>query len=314
MRIAMKRLLFACCALYLASGLARAEPPEVVASIKPVHAIASAVMEGVAQPKLLLDAGLSEHTAQLRPSQLEMLQKADLVLVVGAGLEAFLDHALEHPDLAEKPRLILAEVPGLELLPMREGGGWEVHLHEAGHAHDEESADHEGPDPHVWLDPRNAKRMGAALADRLGALDPSHADIYEANAARFGEAMDRLESELSASLAQVRDRPYIVFHDGYQYFEHRFGLTALGSIALAPEIAPGAKRLSDIRQRIREAKAVCVFGEPQFDTRYVTTVLEGTAARPGTLDGLGANLPTGPHAYEELLRRLARDLSNCLQG
>ena len=78
--------------------------------------------------------------------------------------------------------------------------------------------------------------------------------------------------ELDAALAPIRDKPFIVLHDAYRYFEDRFGLAAAGSITVNPERAPGVQRVTDIRDRVRELEGVCVFAEPQFDRRIVDVI------------------------------------------
>jgi len=298
--------------------------PRVVASIKPIHSIAASVMQGVGEPELLLDAAVSEHTATLKPSQVEALQNADLIVVVGDNLEAFFRKALENPEIAGKRALKLAEASGVKTLPVREGGVWEAHHHgegEGDHDHDEAAGEaheheheHEGPDPHVWMDPENAKAIAAAIAAELSKQDPQNAATYAANEKAFDAQMDALSKVIATELAPVKDKRFIVFHDAYQYFENRFGLAAAGSITLNPEATPGAKRLSDIHHRIEDTGSVCVFAEPQFEAKYVQTVVEGTKARTGTLDGLGARVKPGPAAYEEMMKAFTADLTQCLEG
>lgn len=181
---------------------------------------------------------------------------------------------------------------------------------ESGHDHGEE--DRHGRDAHVWLDPRNARAWVGAIAHELGAADPRNRGKYEANARALGARLDRLHQELKAALAPVRDAPYIVFHDAYQYLERRYGLNAIGSVSLSPEKQPGAARLVEIRRKIRATKSVCVFTEPQFRSGLVETIIRGTDARTGALDPLGASVPAGEDAYFTLLRTMAQSLRACL--
>jgi zinc transport system substrate-binding protein len=289
--------------------------PNVVVSIKPVHSIVAAVMQGVGEPELLIEASTSEHTAQLKPSQMESLTRADLIVVVGEGLEAFLHQALENPDVANRKIIELAEVKDIKTLPMRSGGPWEAHAHgdegEADHDHDHE---HGGIDPHIWMDPENAKMTAVAIAGELAAIDSANAEKYRSNAEAFGKEIDALAGELAKTVEPLKGKRYIVFHDAYQYFEARFGLDPAGSISVNPETTPGAKRLGEIRQRIKDTGSVCVFAEPQFESKYVATVADGTGARTGVLDGLGAGLAPGSGAYPALLKQFVKDLSGCLGG
>lgn len=309
------------------SSIAKAEAPRVVASIKPVHALAAAVMNGVAKPYLLVKGGASPHAYSLRPSEARRLAQANLVLWIGDELESFLVKPLA--SLARKATVVaLHDVKGIVLLKMREGGTWESHEHEADHdhgkktepkgTHDDDHAredehKHGEHDMHLWLDPHNGEAMVRAIAAALVKVDPEHARTYRRNAEATIARLEKLEKELGGMLAPVRKRRYIVFHDAYQYFEKRFGLSAVGSLTLTPERTPGAQRLAKIRARIKAAQVRCVFVEPQFAPRLVDTVIAGTNAKKGTLDPLGAAIPEGPDAYFVLLRTLGGSLRNCLQ-
>lgn len=165
---------------------------------------------------------------------------------------------------------------------------------------------------HLWLDPVNAQAMVRKIASALGAADPANAARYETNAGATIQRLQALTSEIRDMMAPVAGRPYIVFHDAYRYFEERFGVPATGSITVSPEVIPGAARLREIRGKIQEVEAVCVFAEPQFEPRLVRTVTEGTDARVGELDPLGASIADGPDLYFDLIRGLASSLSECL--
>jgi zinc transport system substrate-binding protein len=153
-----------------------------------------------------------------------------------------------------------------------------------------------------------------AMAQALGDVDPGNRTRYQANARTTIGRIEGLDADLKALLAPVRTVPYIVFHDGYQYFEKRYGLNAVGSITVSPERPPGARRLGEIRRKIDRLKAACVFGEPQFETGFVRTVSEGTKARIGVLDYIGIDQEPGPDAYLGMMRGLGRSLAACLGG
>jgi zinc transport system substrate-binding protein len=297
--------------------------PNVVASIKPVHSLVAAVMEGVAEPTLIVKGSASPHTYALRPSDAGALESADLVFWTGHGMELFLADALD--TLATKATIVeLAEAPGITLLPVREGGTFEAHAHEGeGEEHDhghaaeahEEAHDHEHGegDMHFWLDPENAKLMVTAIADALSTADPENAAAYAANAARENEQLDALAAELTATLAPVKDKPFVVFHDAYQYFENRFGLNVAGSVTVSPEITPGAQRIGELKAKVAELGATCVFAEPNFEPAIIASITEGSSAKSGVLDPEGGALAEGPDLYATLLRGLSASLVDCLQ-
>jgi zinc transport system substrate-binding protein len=319
-----------------AGGPVAAAEIDVVASIKPVHSLVASVMQGVGQPVLLVKGTGSEHSYSLRPSEALALEQAEVVFWVGETMETFLLKPLGA--LAGNAKVVeLWRTTGLTLLPTREGGMWEAHEHggedagaDAGHgaaeqpgAHGEEGADveaqhgaadhaHRETDMHIWLDPGNAKVLAAAIASALSDADPSNALIYQANAERLRQLLDELDGSLQDRLAAVADRPYVVFHDGYQYFEHRYGVNAVGAITINPTVRPSAQRLGEIHERLEELDAACVFVEPQFEPTLVDTVVEGTSAKKGVLDPLGAALDAGPAQYFELLNSLCDSLIDCL--
>jgi zinc transport system substrate-binding protein len=297
------------------STVALAEVPSVVTTIKPLHALVAAVMGDLGTPALIVKGAASPHSYSLKPSDAQALQAANLVFWTGHGLELFLEDSID--TLAPKATIVeLSKAPGIELLPPRETGTFEHHDHDeeehAGEAHADEHEHGEEQDLHFFLDPANAKVMVAAIADSLVAADPEHADTYRANAAKETADLDALIAETEASLAPIKDRPFVVFHDAYQYFEKRFGLNVAGSVTLSPEIAPGADRINEIRAKLKTLDAACVFAEPVFEPRIVNVLTEGTTAKQGVLDPEGANLDEGPGLYRQLIENLATSLKACL--
>jgi zinc transport system substrate-binding protein len=325
---------------------------DVVASIKPVHSLVAGVMEGVGEPTLLVKGTGSEHSYSLRPSEARALEQAEVVFLVGETMETFLtkplralaskakvielsqtpgltalptreggvweahEHGDEHASVdaghgegeqaeEHEEKGDYAEQHENEHAQEQEGGHGEAEHEAEGHAHGE-------TDMHIWLDPENAKVLAAAIASALADADPGNAAIYHANAERLRQRLEDLDRSLRDRLATVADRPYVVFHDGYQYFEHRYGVRAVGAITINPTVRPSAQRLGAIQERLEQLDAACVLTEPQFEPTLVDTVIEGTSAKKGVLDPLGAALDAGPDQYFELLKNLADSLVNCL--
>ena len=297
----------------LLTGTALAAP-DVVASTKPLHSLVSAVMGDVATPGLIVKGSASPHNYSLRPSDAAALESADIVFWTGHGMELFLADALD--TLSTNARVVeLAEAPGIALLPVREGGAFEAHSHGDDHDHDHDHSHdhgHDEGDMHFWLDPENAKLMVTEIAAVLGEADPDNAATYQANAEAELVRLDALTAELGETLAAVEGKPFIVFHDAYQYFETRFGLDVAGTVTVSPEAMPGAARIDELRAKVAELGATCVFAEPNFEPAIVRTIVEGTEAKAGVLDPEGAALTEGPDLYPELLRGLANGLVDCL--
>ena len=124
--------------------------------------------------------------------------------------------------------------------------------------------------------------------------------------------LDNLVAEVDAELEPVKGRGYIVFHDAYQYFEKRFKVSAVGSITVSPEVLPGAERVRELQEKVRDIDATCVFSEPQFEPKLVTTITENTNAGTGVLDPIGASIDDGPELYFTLIRNVAKSLKDCL--
>lgn len=290
-------------ALSTTGWAAAPQGPRVVVSIKPLHSLVAGVMQGVAEPQLLLQGGASPHGYVLRPSEARLLNEAQLVVWVGPQLESFLQRTLATLGGKARQLELATELESL-LLPTRSGGNWDADEHAHGHGHESPG----GRDQHLWLDPLLAKQIVEKTAAALTAIDPAHQSQYQHNAARLQQRLDQLHEQLKSRLAPVQKVPYVVFHDAYHYFEAAYGLNAVGSLTIDPERKPGAKRIREIRARIQTLQARCVFSEPQFEPRLVATVTEGSGARSGILDPIGAALPAGPEAYFLLLNSLADNL------
>ena len=343
---------------------ARAEVA-VIASIKPVHSLVSAVMAGVGEPHLMMRGAASHHGFDMRPSDAAKLQEAAIVFLIDEAMELGLAAAID--TLAPDARVIeLTAAENLVRRGLREGGTFEAdpfHVHEGdddhghghGHGHDDghaHSHDHErkhghshghshghghghshdhdhedghahghdddddhamGPfDLHVWLDPVNGEAMAHMIADTLSEADPANAATYEDNAHELIHRLEHLSEEIAAELESLHDRPFIVFHDGYRYFEERFGLAAAGSAVVSPDRSPGVRRIRELREKVGELGVVCVIDEPAFDRRLVNTVIEGSSVRAGTVDPMGAAIDPGPELYFALLRNMAGAFRDCL--
>jgi zinc transport system substrate-binding protein len=280
--------------------------PRIVTSFSLLQSLTAAIA-GTA-PETLVKGGGSPHTYAMRPSDARALEQADLVIWIGPDYEGFLERPVAA--LAGKARsLVLARAPGVSTLRTRSGGIWDSHDHGHGHSHGHKQANVDG---HMFLDPVNAKAFARAIAATLAEMDPANQARYRANAGALEARLGELDGELAAKLRPLAGRPFIVFHDSLQYLERRYGLTPAGSITVSPERRPSAQRLQRLRERIGRANAICVFAEPQFDAALVRTVVEGTRARTGTLDYVGAEMAPGADLYFNVMRGLAKDLSACL--
>jgi len=298
--------------LLMGTPQGQAELRVVVAS-KPAHSLAAAVLDGVAMPALLVDGPASPHSYAMRPSDARKINRADVFIRISETLEPFTAKIVRAlpPSVAV---VTLEEAPGLKLLPRRTGGASEPagHTHGGDHGHDGEPPGH--IDPHIWLDPDNAKAMVTIIAEVLAAREPDQSQRIRANADAVRRKLDDLARDLERELRPVAGKPFIVYHDAYQYLERRYGLRTAGSVTVDPDRPPSGRRLQDLRGRIRSAGVSCVFAEPHLQGRVAGALIEGTGTRLGILGPEGTMLPPGPDLYFELMRRLAQGLRACLSG
>lgn len=282
--------------------------PDVVVSLKPVHSLVASIMHGVGDPAVIVDGAASPHTYQMRPSDAVKLEGADIVFWVGPDMEKFLEKPLA--TLGAKAKIVeLDDAPGLIKLPTRESGTFEPH-DDGDEPHDDGSVEY---DLHLWLNTANAKAMAAMIEKTLVEADPSNAQVYAKNLANLDDRLDKLAADIKATLAPVKDKPFIVFHDAYQYFEKEFGVAVAGSITVSPESLPGAARIAEIHRKVEELKSTCVFAEPQFEPKLIRVVLEGTQAKTGVLDPEAGALAKGENLYSEMMMGIATSLRDCLE-
>ena len=306
---------------------------KVVASIKPIHSLASYLMEGVGTPNLIVDGYASPHGFAMKPSHAKMLQEADLIFWVGEGLENFLEKPLK--SIAKKAEKIeLLEVKGLKKLKFRERNifdGHDDHGHKEDkhkedghddHGHDEDGHKEDGHDdhgheghahgeydPHIWLDPENAKIILNEMVEHLVENDEKNASIYKSNLDKALKDIDKLLKKVKSELN--KDYKSIVFHDAYQYFEKRFNVNVLGAFTVNTDVLPGAEQLSEIREIIEHDKVSCVFSEPQFNPDIINAVAKDMNIKTGVLDPLGASLNPGKDLYFDLIKNMSKSFKGC---
>ena len=323
---------------------------KVVASIKPIHSLASYLMDGIGKPDLIVDGYASPHGFALKPSHAKMLQEADIVFWVGEDLENFLEKPLG--SIAKKAEKIeLLEIKGLTKLKFRERNIFEEHddhghddhakkeddhddHDKEGHkeddhdkeGHDEHGHDddhkkeghdehgHEGHahgeyDPHIWLDPMNAKVILSEMAEHLIENDPKNEAKYKANLKKAHKDLDKLTKKVKSELN--KDFKSIVFHDAYQYFEERFGINILGAFTVNTDVMPGAEQLAEIREVIEHDKVSCIFSEPQFNPDIIKAVAKDTNVATGVIDPLGATLNPGKDLYFDLIGNMSKSFKGC---
>ena len=313
----IKNLIFVLTLLiFSTSSISASEKISIITSVKPLHSIVDAIATNSDQVELLVTTNQSPHDYQLKPSQLKAMQNANIIFYFDDNFETFMSSAFDIlPPKVRKSSII--EKANLNLLQYRESGAWDKHLHEGDDGHDDHDAhkdEHvDDVNLHVWLDPENAKSIVNYVVKELTFINPKNHEIYEENGKRYIEKLNNLDAELKISLSGLQDKPFIVFHDAYQYFERAFNLNAVGSISLRDDIhSVSPNRIKEIKDKIKKTNAECVFREPQFSDRLINTIAEKADIKVGTLDPLGASLQNDKGLYFTLMRELADNFKKCL--
>ena len=300
---------------------------KVVTSIKPIHSLASYIMDGVGSPGLIVDGYNSPHSFQLKPSHAKMLEQADIIFWIGEDLENFLEKPLA--TIAKKAEKIeLLEIKGIKKLKFRERNIFEEHEghddhgddakkeEHDDHGHDakkEEHDDHDDHghgeyDPHIWLDPINAKVILNEITEHLIENDSKNAATYKSNLAKAKSEIDKLIIDVITETNT--DLSYVVFHDAYQYYENRFNVNILGAMTVNPDVMPGAEQIHEIHEVIEHDNVSCILSEPQFNPDIIKSIAKDTSVKTGVLDPLGANLKPGKDLYFDLIRNMSASF-NC---
>ena len=297
---------------------------KVVTSIKPIHSLASYIMDGVGSPGLIVDGYNSPHSFQLKPSHAKMLEQADIIFWIGEDLENFLEKPLA--TIAKKAEKIeLLEIKGIKKLKFRERNIFEEHeghddhgddtkkQEHDDHGHDAEKEEHDDHghgeyDPHIWLDPINAKVILNEITEHLIENDSKNAATYKSNLAKAISEIDKLIIDVITETNT--DLSYVVFHDAYQYYENRFNVNILGAMTVNPDVMPGAEQIHEIHEVIEHDNVSCILSEPQFNPDIIKSIAKDTSVKTGVLDPLGANLKPGKDLYFDLIRNMSASF-NC---
>ncbi|WP_146050894.1 zinc ABC transporter substrate-binding protein ZnuA [Citrobacter amalonaticus] len=309
-----KTFLFAALSAALLGSATQVASAAVVASLKPLGFIASAIADGVTDTQVLLPDGASEHDYSLRPSDVKRLQGADLVVWIGPEMEAFMEKSVSN--IPQNKQVTIAQLQDVKPLLMK-GGDDDDDDRDHGDAHSEKGDvhHHHGDyNMHLWLSPEIARASAVAIHQKLVELMPQSRTKLDANLKDFEAQLAAVDKQVGNELAPLKGKGYFVFHDAYGYYEKHYGLTPLGHFTVNPEIQPGAQRLHEIRTQLVEQKATCVFAEPQFRPAVVEAVARGTSVRMGTLDPLGTNIKLGKTSYPAFLTQLANQYASCLKG
>jgi zinc transport system substrate-binding protein len=270
--------LLALLALLCLGGAAGAANPEtgerevlsVFVSIPPQSHFVDQIAGNAAAVHVLVGPGRSPATYEPTPRQMALLAEADILFTVGVPFEAA---------WVERIRALNPELRIVETWPRAAPEARDVDAHaSAGHAHGA------GGDPHAWTDPQQVEAMCAAMRDALCASRPARCEEFTENLRRFAAALDSLDLEIRALLAEGTGRRFMVYHPAWGDFAAAYDLEQLAIEREGKE--PGARGLSRCIDEARAAGVRVIYVQPQFTADAAATVAEAIGARLESLDPL----------------------------
>jgi zinc transport system substrate-binding protein len=256
----------------------------VAVSINPLVSLASAVGGDRVEVVRLVPPGASPHTYEPTPSQVVMIGRADLVVLVGLGFEFWAEDLLSATRPSDGERLV-------------------VHLSETVEPID--------GNPHVWLDPVSAVSQVELIRDALVEVDPERGAIYTENAARFIGELQDLDQELVREIATWSQHSFVAFHPAWVYFARRYGLVQAAVVEETPGREPSPAELAGIIDTARRIGARAVFAEPQLPPGIAETLAEESGATVLFLDPLGGG--NAPSDYLGLIRYNVRTMAEAMK-
>ncbi|MBS9782042.1 MAG: zinc ABC transporter substrate-binding protein [Gammaproteobacteria bacterium] len=304
----MKKILLLIATMAIGSVSAK---PSVVSTIYPLQQIANAI---VGQPTdLINESHLSPHSYHVKPADIQKITDSDIVLWVGPALMPQLDKYIDKR-ADEKITLTATELPNIQLLESNHKHH-EHHDNEHHHEYHNNKGDNEHThemniDPHLWLSTDNAVVIAKSLTDSLIKLDKANTDSYQKNLQQFLTDVEKTKAKIIADFSHNPTPNYFVFHNAYAYFEKEFAVSYRGVITLYAGQIPKAKHLYQLSKQLKQMQKTCLFREPQFDSKIIKRLTDGTSVKIATLDPIGYEKDKNI-GYPMILENIAKQIIGC---
>ncbi|PPI86219.1 ABC transporter substrate-binding protein [Marinobacter maroccanus] len=282
----------------LISGALQAEP-RIVTSIKPVELIVSAIATEDMQTTSLVPPGSSPHNYTMKPSQRRALENADVIFWVGPDMETFLNRLLAGQEFSNRT---------VALTDAEHVSGEEHHNEGHGHGHDHG----DGEDPHIWLDPELAIEMAETIRDALSALDGVDAAALNKNLEQFKVSVRQTDANIRDRLAPAHEISLFAYHDAFTRFAEHYGMKLDGVLTLNPELSPGARHISEVQEKLRNATHPCLLTEPQFNRQWWRSITENLDVTFSTWDPLATDIKATPEGYNDFQQSIVDAVLKCL--
>ena len=277
--------------------------PNIVVSIKPIHSIVSTLMNGVSKPQLLLKSNESAHTFHIKPSQLNLLSNADLLITIGDNFESGLSKVLRNID--ENVRLNLSEIKELQIYDFRDHN-------EIGHDEHDEHDEHY-KDLHLWLDIDNVQIIANKISQRLIEIDPSNKEKYNTNFLELESKLSQLKEEIQFQLEPIKSTPFAIYADILQYFEKNFDLNKPVIIAPYHGARLSINRVIKAKNKMKNQKTRCLIYGSENTSKQINVLTEGLDIKAHSVDILGVKLEPGSEQYFDLMKEISNQLASCLE-
>ena len=248
----------------------------VLTSFYPMYDFACKIGGDCIDVTNMVPSGTEPHDWEPSTNDLKNLEKADVFTYNGADMEPWAD------DLLVSRSDTLRVVEASENVELRTTDG------EHEHAHEHEDADHHHGDfdPHVWLDPENAKIEMEAIRDALCAADPEHSTVFQSNYEKYAAELDALDAEFREKLAPLPNRTIVVAHEAFGYLCDAYGLTQVGIEGLSPDSEPDPGRMAEVIDFVREHSISTIFFEELVSPKVAEAIASETGAQAKMLSPL----------------------------
>lgn len=248
----------------------------VLTSFYPMYDFACKIGGDCIDVTNMVPSGTEPHDWEPSTNDLKNLEKADVFIYNGADMEPWAD------DLLVSRSDTLRVVEASENVELRTTDG------EHEHAHEHEDADHHHGDfdPHVWLDPENAKIEMEAIRDALCAADPENSTVFQSNYEKYAAELDALDAEFREKLAPLPNRTIVVAHEAFGYLCDAYGLTQVGIEGLSPDSEPDPGRMAEVIDFVREHGISTIFFEELVSPKVAEAIASETGAQAKMLSPL----------------------------
>ncbi len=268
--------------------------PNIVVSIKPIHSIVSALTQGVSTPTLLLSGNQSAHHAHLKPSQISLLEQADLVVIV-------------HPDFEEGLAKSIRNIQADKVLTVDQSEDEQGHEHEHEHEH-AGSVNH-----HSWLNIEDMQDFTQALSQRLIKIDAKNKAIYLANLDALKLKLDELQNTTQQQLSNYTNQPLMTYNNAFEHFIENYKLKSVGRVSHQHEGEISIFKVLKAKESIKEHKVNCLLLTTDATQKRINTIVEGLSINSTKVDIMGFDLKPGADNYPQLIQNIVNKVEQCLK-